>query len=80
MLKKTFSLMLCLVVVAVAFIAIPLAAGANNVGPITATVRIEPETLNLASQGCLLHLLPFLKDMMLLISILAVLSAKANLL
>jgi hypothetical protein len=52
MLKKMFSLILCLAVVAVAFVALPSSVSANGT-PVTieATVRIEPETLNLASKG-----------------------------
>jgi hypothetical protein len=54
MLKKMFSVILCLAVVAVAFVAIPSSVSANGGPPpvtIEATVRIEPETLNLASKG-----------------------------
>jgi len=50
MLKKMFSVILCLAVVAVAFVAIPSSVSANGGGP-PPTVRIEPETLNLASKG-----------------------------
>jgi hypothetical protein len=54
MLKKMFSVILCLAVVAVALIVVPCSVSANLIGPgtpIAAVVRIEPETLNLASQG-----------------------------
>ena len=51
MLKKMCSVALCLIMVTVAFIAMPFSASANGVIEIEADVRIEPETLNLASQG-----------------------------
>jgi hypothetical protein len=48
MLKKMFSLFLCVAIVAVALIATPFSVSANGVTP---TVRIEPKTLNLTSRG-----------------------------
>ena len=47
--KKMLSLILYLTMVPVAFIALPFSASTN--GGVSPTVRIEPETLNLASHG-----------------------------
>jgi hypothetical protein len=54
MLKKVCSSFLCLVMITTGLLAVPTSVRANVIGPgtpISATVRIEPETLNLASQG-----------------------------
>ena len=55
MLKKMRILVLCLLMVAVAFVAIPFHVSANGVPlppeEIEATVTIKPESLNLTSRG-----------------------------
>jgi len=53
MVKRTCSLLLCLVLTVVALIAIPISVSANGNGPETveATVIIKPECLNLTSNG-----------------------------